>query len=84
LLSDVIQLLFALAPAIITIIILGACISIMHFISSIDTSNYDDVEVDVESGNYKIVERSAADILAERYARGELSDEEYTSKMARL
>ena len=84
----------AFGPQVGMIVILPAAIIalfILYFItgtiSTISTDEeydeeYDDDESDEEPE--KKAKKTAYEILSERFARGEISDEEYTEKMARL
>lgn len=67
------------------IIPLMAILSISRMYSDNDLELEEDTEEDITPmEQIKKARKTAAEILAERYARGELSDEEYTDKMARL
>ena len=80
--ESMVKTLFDLFPI---AMILGIAIGILNFIRRIPSeTTFDEYEEDDEIEEEIEIKKSASDILAERFARGELTDEEYTEKMARL
>jgi uncharacterized membrane protein len=79
-LSETVTTLLAIFPLFIGVAIL---VSVFSLFSSRTDEEFVDEEME-EPEDIKEVEKDARSILMKRYINGEISDEEYTNKMARL
>jgi uncharacterized membrane protein len=87
-LPDSVKTLVQILPVVVAIAIIVSIVGLFSFgeYEETDVELDEEGEVDEEPPlkQLKKARKSAYEILAERYARGEISDEEYTEKMCRL